>query len=233
MAKRLSDICFIVQARLNSSRLPGKMLKPFADSTLLEITIEKVKNSLLSEHFYLSVNEPELIEVAKKHEVKTYLRSEQSMRNDDTVPFSLTEVFEWWDKLPYRYYIVMDACYPLAKVNTINEFIVAFRNLSFTGLVSAREHKHWFFKSDGTFIQDSDSEDARITFNSKYVEPLYSSGPLKAGVLSDIGNNIYAHNYKTPPPIFLYPDDEHIDIDYLTEFNLAEQLYKLQGEYNT
>jgi len=35
--KNINDICIVVQARLNSQRVPGKMLKPFADTTLTDI----------------------------------------------------------------------------------------------------------------------------------------------------------------------------------------------------
>ena len=37
--KKLDDICFIVQARLNSQRVPQKMIKPFAGSNLFELII--------------------------------------------------------------------------------------------------------------------------------------------------------------------------------------------------
>lgn len=225
--KQLSDILFIVQARLNSSRLPGKMLKPFAGTNLTQITIDKVKQSIIpNENFYLSVNEPELIELANKNAVNVFVRDENSIRNDDKIPFTLKEVFNWWDKLPFKYFIIMNACNPLVKVETINNFIKEFQKAE-KGLLSVKEHKHWFFKKDGSFIQDSYGGDhAKTTFNSKYVETLYSNGPLKGGLISDISKDIYCHDFKTPPPLFIYPEEEYVDIDYEYEFKVAESLYK-------
>ena len=40
--KNIKDVCFIIPARTQSTRVPNKMLKPFVDSSLLEIAINKV-----------------------------------------------------------------------------------------------------------------------------------------------------------------------------------------------
>ena len=40
--KDVHDIAVVIQARLGSQRVPGKMLKPFAGTTLMDIAIEKM-----------------------------------------------------------------------------------------------------------------------------------------------------------------------------------------------
>ena len=40
--KDINDICILVQARLGSTRVPGKMLRPFAGTTLVDILFEKL-----------------------------------------------------------------------------------------------------------------------------------------------------------------------------------------------
>jgi CMP-N-acetylneuraminic acid synthetase len=227
--KDLKDICFIIQARTNSSRLPGKMIKPFAESSLIEISIDKIKNSIFpNENFYLSVNDEELIDIANKHNVNVFLRDKQSTRNDDVIPFTLPEVFDWWDKLDYKYYILMNACNPLVKIDTINQFINEFINSKDNGLFSVIEHKRFFYKKDGsTFQEFYGSDEAKVTFNTKYIEPIYSGGPLRAGTMEDIGNHIYMGNFQQQnnPPFFIYPSDEYADIDYGWEFQSVESLY--------
>tara|TARA_R110000824_G_scaffold36287_2_gene112966 strand:+ start:22446 stop:23138 length:693 start_codon:yes stop_codon:yes gene_type:complete len=228
--KQLSDILFLVQARLSSSRLPEKMIKPFAGTNLTQIAIDRIKESIIpNPNFYLSINEDKLIHLAKSNNINIYNRGTQSIRNDDSIPFSLTEVFEWWDKLPFKYYIIMNACNPLITTQTINNFIKEFQKIE-GGLLSVKEHKHWFYKKNGSFVQENyGNEDAKITFNSKYVETLYSNGPLKGGILKDIGENIYSHNFSTiDPNLWVYPNNEYVDIDYEWEFKLAEELYKIK-----
>ena len=227
--KDLSRICFIVQARVNSSRLPEKMIKPFGGSSLAEIAINKIKRSVFpDENFYLSVRDQELIDMADQNNIKYYLRGENSVRNDDEVPFTLPEVFEWWNKLDYDYYVLMNACNPLVRIETINNFVEDFVHSPADGLFSVIEHKRFFYRSDGTIFQEfKGSQEAKITFNTKYVEPIYSGGPLRAGKMSDVGNHIYMGDFSKPNgvPMFYYSPDEYIDIDYQYEFDIAEALY--------
>ena len=43
--KDIKDIAVIVQARINSQRVPNKMLRPFAGTNLFELTLNKLLNS--------------------------------------------------------------------------------------------------------------------------------------------------------------------------------------------
>ena len=63
--KVLSDIVFIVQARLGSQRVPKKMIRSFNGTTLLDITLDKLINSSVipREQIYCSVHEKELIDI--------------------------------------------------------------------------------------------------------------------------------------------------------------------------
>lgn len=42
----MKNICIIVQSRLNSSRILKKMIKSFGNTTLLDITLDKLSNLL-------------------------------------------------------------------------------------------------------------------------------------------------------------------------------------------
>ena len=69
--KKINEVAVVVQARMSSHRCPGKMARPFADSTLIDVAIEKIKKSKIIpiENFYLSVHEPELVEIGIKNGV--------------------------------------------------------------------------------------------------------------------------------------------------------------------
>ena len=43
--KKLDSIAIIVQARLNSERVPQKMIRPFNGTTLFELVLDKLKAS--------------------------------------------------------------------------------------------------------------------------------------------------------------------------------------------
>ena len=69
--KNINDICIVVQARLGSQRVPGKMLRPFAETTLVDILFEKLKSSKVIplDNIYFSAYEDELKQVALKNSI--------------------------------------------------------------------------------------------------------------------------------------------------------------------
>ena len=106
MSKRVDEVAVIIQARLGSQRIPQKMIKPFAQTTLTDIAIGKVLQckKFPVRNFYLSVHEPELKVIAARHGVNVFHRSEASANSEGT---PMTEMYEWWDKLPFKYCILI------------------------------------------------------------------------------------------------------------------------------
>ena len=82
--KNIKDVCFIVQARLNSERVPRKMLKSFANSTLLDICLSKLLRSSVipKDNIFLSCYEPE-IKACGIRRINIFPRSKRSA-NEET-----------------------------------------------------------------------------------------------------------------------------------------------------
>ena len=55
MCKTKKKIICIIQARVNSSRLPGKILLPVLDRQLLKLTIERINQSKFVEEVILLI----------------------------------------------------------------------------------------------------------------------------------------------------------------------------------
>jgi CMP-N-acetylneuraminic acid synthetase len=72
--KEIKDICFILQSRINSKRLPKKIIREFAGTTLFNIAIEKLVNSELipNENIYCSLYDEELKDIAKDYPVNIF-----------------------------------------------------------------------------------------------------------------------------------------------------------------
>jgi len=62
--KKINDVCVLVQARLGSTQVPNKMLRPFANTTLVDILFEKLKASkgIPTENIIFSAYENDLKE---------------------------------------------------------------------------------------------------------------------------------------------------------------------------
>ena len=225
--KNIQDTVFIIQARTQSTRVPNKMLKPFAHSSLFEIAVEKVLQSSIipKDNFYLSVMDDELIDIAKKHNVNYFIRSEESTQE----PVTLQKALEWYNKLPFKYFVIINACNPLLKVETIDNFVKRFLEVDSNGLFGVFEKKTFLFDSEGKMLNRFFGEDKYLaTLETKFVETCYEAAhSLYAGSTEDIANGIYMGTFKNPgnPNFFVMDEIECFDIDWPWQFEVAEKLY--------
>ena len=221
--KNKNDICVLVQARLGSQRVPNKMLRPFTDSTLVDILLNKLKKSKILDikDVIFAVHEPELIEVGKKHGVTIFERSKKSAMSEGR---PLSELYEWHDKLPYKYTIVVSACNPLLKIETIDNFITKFINSEKEGAFAVFEKKTYYWDKTGKSI--TDWGDFNI-MNTKFVEPVYEAAHCLYASRLDIIKDDYWMDTNTPPnpELVVINELETFDIDYEWQFNLGELLY--------
>jgi len=223
--KDVKDIAFIVQARLSSERLPGKMIKPFADTTLVDIACEKVLNSKVipKENFYLSVYDDVLVDIGKKHGINIYHRSEASALSEGP----MQEVMEWHDRLPHKYVVMISACCPLLKTETIDSFVQAYLDSEHRGMFAVIQKKNYFWNSNRDLITEWPKCDV---LDTKRVGVTYEAAHcLYAGRMDLIKDSIWMGEVpftKDDPVIHVVDEEEVFDIDYPWQFTVAEALYK-------
>ena len=116
------------------------MVKPFAGTNLMQIAIDNMKNikSLPLDNFYLSIYEPELLEIANSNKINYFKRSEKSANSEGT---PLTEIYEWWDQIPYEYVVMVNACAPLLTSETIDNFIESYLQSDGDGMFGVIEKR--------------------------------------------------------------------------------------------
>jgi len=221
--KKIEDVCILVQARLGSQRVPNKMLRPFAGTTLTDILFKKLKSSKVipKNNIYFSAWEQELKDVAKKHDINIYHRSEQSANEDN----SLQLIYEWHDKLPFKYVILVSACNPLLKIETIDSFVESFINSDKEGGFAVFEKKTYYWDKDGKSI--TDWKGATI-MNTKVVEPIYEAAHCLYASRLDVVKDGYWMDTKSPPQpeLFVMDEFEAFDIDYEWQFKLGEKIWE-------
>lgn len=222
--KNINDICIVIQARLGSQRVPGKMLRRFAGSTLVDILFEKLKQSTIipQNQIYFSAYESELKEVAIKHSINIFNRSKQSAFSEGN---PLSEIYEWHDKLPFKYTILISACNPLLKIETIDNFIKSFIESDKEGGFAVFEKKTYYWDKENNPI--TNWGDSRI-MNTKFVEPIYEAAHcLYASRLDIIKDGFWMDTNLPPKPeLFIMDELEAFDIDYDWQFKIGEQLYE-------
>jgi len=224
--KDIDDILFIIQARLNSQRVPQKMIRNFNGTTLFSVAIDKVLNSKIipKDNFYVSVCENELVDIANNKSVNIYKRSYESANNDN----SLQMIYEWHDKLPFKYVVKINGCSPLLKTETIDGFVNQFIEQDEENLFGVIETKDYYWNKDGKLVTPW-PEDQTI-MNTKAVEVTYRAAhTLYASRMDLIKDNMFMGDFQKEGGIKLFPMDELecFDIDYDWQFKLGEQLYNV------
>jgi CMP-N-acetylneuraminic acid synthetase len=202
------------------------MIKPFSDTTLMDLGIQKVLDSKIipEENFYVSVYEKELKDIAKDNGVQIYERSYESANSEK----SITKVYEWHDKLPYKYVILISVCTPLLKTETIDKFVEKYMNSDSDGLFGVIGKNQYYWNEEGDMI--TKWPEGFTIMNTKMVETTYEAAHcLYASRLDTIKDGIWmgeAPFKKDNPLLFGIDELEAFDIDYPWQFEVGEVLYK-------
>lgn len=223
--KNKNDICLVVQARMGSQRVPGKMLKPFGGTTLMDICLEKLSKSKVipNENIFISVWEEELKAAANRHNLNVFNRSEESAFSEGT---PMTTMYEWWNKLDFKYCVLINACAPFLKLSTIEKFFESYEKSQSDGMFGVMEKKNYFWDNDSKLI--TEWPEGQAVMNTKFVGNTFEAAHcLYAGKMSDIGNGIWMGDFSVPGDIELYTMEERetLDIDYQWQFDMCELLY--------
>ena len=224
--KDINSIAVIVQSRLNSQRVPKKMIKDFNGTTLLDICLQKLVNSKLipKNNIYISVFEQELKDIAIKYELNIYDRSEKSANAES----SLQEIYEWHDKLPenFKYVILINACSPFLKTETIDNFVKKFLEIEEEGMFGVIRKKNYFWNKEGIMVTPWPKD--QTILNTKAVEVTYEAAHcLYASRLDTIKNDLFMGSFqkKADPVLFEMEEFEVFDIDYHWQFEMAKSFY--------
>ena len=226
MINKIDDIAFIVQARMNSERVPGKMLKPFAGTTLFGLILDKLLSSEIipSENIYASVWEKELFHEANtKRNIRTFHRSYESANNDNDIK----KIYEWHNQLPHKYCILISGCNPLLSVRTIDAFVKQFVEQEEENLFAVFEKKTYYWNKEGALITPWPKD--QTIMNTKAVDPVYEAAHvLYASRMDIIKDERFMGDFEKPGGIKLFKMDEleAFDIDYPWQFEVAEMLYE-------
>ena len=191
--KNIGDILFLIQARLNSQRVPQKMIKDFNGTNLFSIAIDKVLDSevIPKDNFYVSICEDELIDIANDKGVNIYNRSYESANNDN----SLQKIYEWHDKLPFKYVVKINGCSPLLKTETIDGFVKQFVEQEEENLFGVIETKDYYWNKDGKLVTPWPQD--QTIMNTKAVEVTYKAAhTLYASRMELIKRNMFTESIK-------------------------------------
>lgn len=225
--KHKSDVLVLTQARLSSTRVPRKMVRPFAGTTLMDILLDKLSRSevIPQEHIYLSAHDEELTELASEYGVNLFHRSKESAEENRDARV----IHEWINHLDYKYVILVSACNPLLHLSTIENFYLNFLSSDKNGSFAVFPRKQYFWDKDFNMIPNYDPNDK--IFDTKKVDTIYEAGHCLYASKVDFLRNGYFMDDKFPPDLeyWIVDELECFDIDWPWQFEVGEILYKRFG----
>jgi CMP-N-acetylneuraminic acid synthetase len=213
------DVAVFLNVRMQSRRCPGKMLRPFAGSTLLDICLEKIAR-LAWPQTYLGAHEEALLERGRRYPgVRVVPRSRESARSDSDP----RRIFEILNVIEAPYVMWVNPCAPLLRVETLREALATFLAGDFPSMTAVRELPGWFYSADGRLLNDTGG--GIDTMLSRPIRQVTHGFHVydRARMLAE---GRPWPNAVDDPHLFVIPEAEAHDIDTEHEFEVGEILYR-------
>ena len=226
----MRQLTCVVPARLESTRIKRKMVRPFAGSTLLEVCLRTLQACpSLKDRLYLSASleEPEIVAVADRLGVPVYHRSRASLAE----PSDCRTVHDYAASLDSEFYMHVNACNPLLRAETVEWAVAVWRATEAPSLMAVVRRDTFFFDDAGRMLNGfRGTEENRATLETKLVDPVWEAAH---SLYIWRRQEVLRHNRfypMAPGDPFLYEisPDEFFDIDLPWQFERAEALYRAE-----
>lgn len=232
--KDVSKIAVIIQGRLNSTRVPNKMVEPIFRykgilHSLMDIAIKKTIKAVGDRsRIFVAAHEEELTRYAGKYAVNLLKRSEASAMEENDVSL----IYEWspyLESLGFEHVILINACLLFLQPSTIKNFIDHYvENDDTNGLFGVVAKKNYFWEErDGKIVMVSPWPDDAKIMNTKNVPVTYEAAhALYASPLHIIKDGYWMDNSRPPnPSVFVMQENlELFDIDHPWQMQVAKAL---------
>jgi CMP-N-acetylneuraminic acid synthetase len=160
----MSDIVTFSFGRKQSARVPNKMLRPFSDTTLVDIALAKLKT--FAPDAFFAGYEPEFREKCDRHGVRFVQREEASINIDGPI----TDILSFLRTVDAKYFLLVSACNPFLKIEHINHFLAEVTAGGQHPAISVKRHRKHFVTPDARGLNFSLQTK---TLNNKTVQPIF------------------------------------------------------------
>jgi len=223
--KYTNDLCFIVQCRVGSTRMPNKMLIPFfKQQSILDIVLEKLKINFTNIQIIvatsISAENDVLEQVAKNYACEVYRGSEENVLQrfiDAAVHFKHNNIIRICADNPFLDINEMDRLIKFSEENVDYDYI------------SFKVHHQPSIKSHFGFWSEYVKLDVLQSIVSKTDDDFYHEH-----VTNYIYENQTDYNVKflDVNPVLNGIEDIRMTLDTLNDFNILSDIYsKLNSKY--
>jgi len=196
-----------IPSKTSSKRIPHKNIRPFAGSSLLQITINFFKD-FCNHDIYISSEDESVLSTALGNNCFCHKRF-SNITHDTTSNFEVLHDFVNYFDIINTQIILAQPSHPLRFKEDLEIISNLPKNTNHVSVVSAK---------------------------AKYIDSLSQPCPNSYSELYKVDGSYYILNsdsIRSNKPFHLYPflipyADKRVDVDYIDQFMLAESLYSLE-----
>lgn len=201
--------------RLESERLPNKLILPLGNSNLIEICCKKLNEiSDKYDKYVLCPNNKKILNIVNKYKnIKIIIRDKETCLVDGPLKF----IYKDLEKVNNTHLMFLNGClYNLSK-ETIERACNEFVNSDCDYATSVKELKNWIFDKNFNSVNEIDFE----KLNTKLIKPMYQT----AHCFHIFNKNKFFKDGKMLNKDFLkilIDNNEALDIDNYIDYLLAK-----------
>ena len=207
-------IGIFIPGRLESERLPNKLILPIGDSSLWEMACKKLDSLPDRYNKYVLCNDNELIKIARKYpNIQIKIRSKETCNAEGPLSY----IFEDMQYTDDTHLMFLNPCLSFLTTETIVRALEKFETEKMDYATSVKPLQNWLFDQDSNPINDINYE--RLT--TKEINPIYQTAHcfhifnrkhfFEDGMMLKPGHGLLE-----------VPESETIDVDTLQDYEFAK-----------
>lgn len=224
-------VCCIVPIKHKSERVPGKNFRLFNGIPLFEVILKKLIRCSLIHTIVVDTNSPIVLSILeekyKNSNIQIYHRPEHLWSGDTPTNVLLENVITELN-LEYDFFLQTHVTNPLLSVQTIENCIHSYleqKEKGFDSLMTVKVLHTRLYTKSKTNIVSALNHNPNELIPTQDLEPLYEENSC---VYIFTKKTLFDRHHRVGYNPFLYSmsDVESVDIDYESDFVIAEVLHK-------
>jgi CMP-N-acetylneuraminic acid synthetase len=224
----MKEISAIINARLQSSRVPGKLVRPFADSTLIQIALSKLDRLHYFKHRFIACAEEQLIQLASDYINIEVLHRDMRAVRKGVNPLDVT--FRHYLDVPTEWIFVINPCQPLLSPESLEKAFDLFQKTEYISYISAVPVRDWIFDRDGNPVTHKDVKVLATNKTTVHYKVSHSFYIVNREHFRNTG--LLWSFTRNDPFIITISEEEILDVDTELEFLVTEEFYKRHCNQN-
>jgi len=217
------SVTALMPMKAHSERLPGKNIKMFHGKPLYRAVLDSLIKSSYIQEIIINTDIDAILALKKIHKKVKIIERPKHLQGD-YVPFF--DIIEYdMSQSVGKLFLQTHATNPLLKTETIDNAIMDFlRNDTFDSLMSVNKHQKRSYSSEKLPINHAPNDKLLRTQDLK---PIYIDNSCIYIFSKESFVKADKHRIGQNPYFFEMNEMESIDIDYESDFTLAEKIYAM------